>query len=180
MRKLTILFALLTLNVGLWAQAQSLSPEQQDAIAAIDTEVAGSTDADILEVANAAKTDIEKEENVTKIAEIKSLAIYKIWTIRDINNLIGDRTRKLFDNVVIKDGMTLLKHAENETNATAIRKEIMDRLVPSIWVYDSAKAEALGTMGEPCDDCPAVEVKKGDKVVTLYAPESVNYIKNKH
>ncbi len=40
----------------------------------------------------------------------------------------------------------------------------------------AAKAELLGAMGEPCTGCTAVEVTKGDKTVTLYAPESVNYI----
>ena len=41
----------------------------------------------------------------------------------------------------------------------------------------AGKAEALGEMGEPCTDCTAVEVKKGDKIVTLYAPDKVSYIK---
>ncbi len=41
----------------------------------------------------------------------------------------------------------------------------------------AAKTELLGDMAEPCVGCTAVEVKKGDKVVTLYAPESVSYIK---
>ncbi len=44
-------------------------------------------------------------------------------------------------------------------------------------IYHAAYDAVLGSMGEPCTDCPAVKVKKGDKVVTLYAPESVDYIK---
>ena len=38
-----------------------------------------------------------------------------------------------------------------------------------------AQTELLGEMGEPCVGCTAVEVKKGDKTVILYAPESVDY-----
>lgn len=37
--------------------------------------------------------------------------------------------------------------------------------------------EFLGEMGEPCDDCPSIEVTKGDKTVKLYNPESVTFKK---
>ena len=43
--------------------------------------------------------------------------------------------------------------------------------------YERGKTEALGEMGEPCDDCPSIEVTKGDKTVKLYAPDRVNFIK---
>ena len=39
---------------------------------------------------------------------------------------------------------------------------------------DGAKLTAAG---EPCDDCPAVEVKKGEKTIKLYNPESVTFKK---
>lgn len=32
-------------------------------------------------------------------------------------------------------------------------------------------------MAEPCTDCPAVEIKKGDKTVRLYNPEKVEFKK---
>lgn len=35
----------------------------------------------------------------------------------------------------------------------------------------------FGEMGEPCEDCPAVKVKKGDKTIILYAPEEVEFMK---
>lgn len=43
--------------------------------------------------------------------------------------------------------------------------------------YADGKAEALGTMGEPCTDCPSVEVKKGTKTIKLYNPEKVEFKK---
>ena len=108
MRKLTILFALLTLSVGLWAEGQPLNQEQQAAIDAIYAEVGESSDVNILEIANAAKEEIEDPSNAAKIKDIKDLAIYKIKTVKDINAKIGDRTYKLFYNVVIVNRMTLL------------------------------------------------------------------------
>ena len=38
-------------------------------------------------------------------------------------------------------------------------------------------AEALGEMGEPCEDCPAVEVTKGTKTIRLYNPDKVEFKK---
>lgn len=35
----------------------------------------------------------------------------------------------------------------------------------------------LGEMGEPCTDCPAVEVKKGTTTIRLYNPEKVEFKK---
>ena len=43
--------------------------------------------------------------------------------------------------------------------------------------FEDGQAEALGEMGEPCDNCPSVEVTKGDKTVKLYNPESVTFKK---
>lgn len=58
MRKLFSFFLALTLSVGLWAQE---TPEQQAVITAIETEVGGSTDTNILVIANAAKEEIGNE-----------------------------------------------------------------------------------------------------------------------
>ena len=38
-----------------------------------------------------------------------------------------------------------------------------------------AKTELLGEMGEPCEDCPSIEVTKGDKTIKLYNPEKVEF-----
>ena len=55
---------------------------------------------------------------------------------------------------------------------------ILSDLQYAISIYNSGKAAALGSMGEPCDDCPAVNVIKGTKTVKLYNPEKVEFIKN--
>ncbi|MBP9994553.1 MAG: leucine-rich repeat domain-containing protein, partial [bacterium] len=43
--------------------------------------------------------------------------------------------------------------------------------------YLTEEERVLGEMGEPCDDCPSVEVTKGTKTVKLYNPESVKFKK---
>ncbi len=43
--------------------------------------------------------------------------------------------------------------------------------------YDAGAAAALGEMGTPCTDCPAIEVKKGTTTVKLYNPEKVEFKK---
>lgn len=43
--------------------------------------------------------------------------------------------------------------------------------------YADPVKEFLGEMGEPCTDCPVVEIKKGDKTVRLYNPEKVEFKK---
>lgn len=42
--------------------------------------------------------------------------------------------------------------------------------------YDAGAAAALGSMGEPCEDCPSIKVTKGDKSVKLYQPDKVEFI----
>lgn len=41
----------------------------------------------------------------------------------------------------------------------------------------STYQEILGEMGDECTDCPAIEVTKGAKKVTLYNPEKVEFMK---
>ena len=43
--------------------------------------------------------------------------------------------------------------------------------------YVNPLKEFLGEMAEPCEDCPSIEVTKGDKTVKLYNPEKVEFKK---
>ena len=43
-------------------------------------------------------------------------------------------------------------------------------------IYHAAYDATLGSMGEPCTDCPSIEVTKGDKSVKLYQPDKVDFI----
>ena len=109
-------------------------------------------------------------------------------------NLAGKRY------AVVKDDMTGIKEAaiaainaaiEGVTNEDiiAIATNAIDAInaATSVDVINAIKEQALaaiasakailGDMGEPCEDCPAVEVTKGTKTVKLYNPESVKFKK---
>ena len=43
--------------------------------------------------------------------------------------------------------------------------------------YVDPVKEFLGEMGEPCDDCPHIEVTKGNKTIKLYNPDKVEFKK---
>ena len=62
------------------------------------------------------------------------------------------------------------------TDVTAINNA-RDTALPAVTAYKAGKAEGLGEMGTECDDCPAVEVKKGNETIILYGPESVTFKK---
>ncbi len=58
-------------------------------------------------------------------------------------------------------------------NVNSLRTEGVYAVTYSIKTYQAT----FGEMGEPCTDCPTVEVTKGAKKVTLYNPEKVEFKK---
>ena len=44
--------------------------------------------------------------------------------------------------------------------------------------YDAGAAATLGSMGEPCDGCPAVEISDDNTTIKLYNPKKVEFMKN--
>ena len=58
-------------------------------------------------------------------------------------------------------------------NVNSLRTEGVYAVTYSIKTYQAT----FGEMGEPCTDCPAIEVTKGAKKVTLYNPEKVEFKK---
>lgn len=43
--------------------------------------------------------------------------------------------------------------------------------------YDAGAAAVLGSMGEPCTGCPAVEISDGNTTIKLYNPKKVEFMK---
>ncbi len=67
------------------------------------------------------------------------------------------------------------QHVEAATNVDDVEALRVEGVYGVTYSIKSCQA-MLGDMAIPCTDCTAVEVKKGDKTVTLYAPDSVKYI----
>lgn len=190
MRKLTILFAFLTLSAGLWAD--ELEDAKADAIQEIELAIDGVSDEDIFAIANTAIDGINAATTRENLDAIKTLAIAKI------NALVLIQTaRQGIQNKEIND---MIDDAVNGIKSTTKVEQIEDKLFNAMTIiglfltgkeegdatgydrgkeegYNAGKAETLGEMGTPLTSSPAVKVTKGEKVVILYAPEKVEMIK---
>ncbi|MCQ2319270.1 MAG: hypothetical protein MJZ90_10190 [Bacteroidales bacterium] len=78
------------------------------------------------------------------------------------------------------DIIAIAENAIDAINAAANPHEIEIIKAQALAAIASAKAiynSALGEMGEPCTDCPAVDVTKGTTTIRLYSPEKVEFKK---
>ncbi|MCQ2342872.1 MAG: Ig-like domain-containing protein [Paludibacteraceae bacterium] len=144
----------------------------------------GAIDEELLQ----AKTDINqiKNEALARIIKINELAQAKAEAVAEIQaageGIQNTQMRRWID-AAIEDiqgvGTTTIEEVDR------IKGEILDALrffkdgkAEGLEEGKAAgKAEALGTMGEPCTGCTAVEVTDGTTTVTLYNPTKVSYIK---
>lgn len=157
-------------------QAAIASLLKKYAIDEIELAIVGVTDEDILAIAEKAIEDINDATTAQEIDAVKTLALAKINALVLIQ-VARQGIQNTEINAMIDDAVTAISSA---TNTEQIEKNLFD----AITVIDSfqsgkeeGKAEALGEMGEPCDNCPIVEVTKGDKTVKLYNPKSVKFKK---
>ena len=128
-----------------------------------------------------AKTDINQLKSealaaIAKINESEEFKKYKIFAIMEI-----DAARQGIQHVELNNwiyaALAEIPDVTTKDEVDRIKGEVLSAISFFKDGKAEGKAELVGDMGEPCDDCTAVKVKKGDKVVTLYAPESVTYIK---
>ncbi len=155
----------------------------------IDAVVSGA----IYNINNATSEEAVAEEVLQTKTDINQLKSEALAAIAKINESEELKKHKVFAIIEIDAARQGIQHVElnNWIRAALVEipdvttKDEVDRIkgevLRAICFYKDGKAEGkaelVGEMGEPCTDCTAVEVKKGDKVVTLYAPESVSYIK---
>lgn len=146
---------------------------KEDAIAEIELAIVGVTDEDILAIAEKAKQDINAAatEEVVNSALAKINALVLIQVARQ-----GIQNTEI--NAMIDDAVTAISSA---TNTEQIEKNLFDAITV-IGLFQSGKeegkAEALGEMGEPCEDCPSVEVTgQNDNMIKLYNPKNVTFKK---
>ena len=150
------------------------------AIEEIDLAIEGVTDENILAIANTAKTNIGNATTEEAINSIKTLALAKINALYQI--LIARQGIQNAEiNSMINDAVNIISNA---TDTERITDAMLDAMTV-IGLFqngkaegiEQGKAEAFGSMGEPCTDCPAIEVKKGTTTVKLYNPEKVEFKK---
>ena len=84
------------------------------------------------------------------------------------------------EGVTNEDIIAIATNAINAINAATsadVINAIKEQALAAIASAKAIYASGLGEMGEPCEDCPAVEVTKGDNTIILYNPESVTFKK---
>ncbi|MCQ2331416.1 MAG: hypothetical protein MJZ55_05440, partial [Paludibacteraceae bacterium] len=172
MKKLTILFAALTLCVGLWAN--ELEDAKAAAIEEIEFAIVGVTDTDILGVAEKAKQDINAAATEEVVTSIKTFALTKINALVLIQTarqgIQNTEINKMIDgafNDILRGG------PDAKPGIEEILEQIMT-IINSVQIgKEEGQAEVLGAMGTPCTGCTAVEVTDGTTTVTLYKPTNV-------
>ena len=164
-----------------YAVVFDLSPIIAAAIKEIDLAIEGVTDENILAIANTAKTNIGNATTEEAINSIKTLALAKINALYQI--LIARQGIQNAEiNSMINDAVNIISNA---TDTERITDAMLDAMTV-IGLFQNGKAEgieqgraeALGEMGEPCEDCPSVEVTgQNDNMIKLYNPKNVTFKK---
>ncbi len=140
------------------------------------------------------KSSIQQDDDVNLINGDKQLGLdyialhdAKLAAVAAVRQDMGDyvESEAIYNFIggpAIEGAVDADKITEAKNAAIAKLEEFSEVLgAASIASYNKGKEdgieEALGEMAEPCEDCPAVEVKKGDKTIKLYNPERVTFKK---
>ncbi|MCQ2316004.1 MAG: leucine-rich repeat domain-containing protein [Bacteroidales bacterium] len=114
-----------------------------------------------------------------------------------INGAMGGHPESAYLQSLVAEHVTNITNAHNRKTINENRQAAIAILTPIVAIYpiafaegdaagyargkaegiEEGKAEALGEMGEPCTNCPSIEVTKGDKTIKLYNPEKVEFKK---
>ncbi len=112
-----------------------------------------------------------------------------------INGAMGGHPESTYMQSLVAVHVTNITNATNRKTINENKQAAIAILTPIVAIYpiafnegdaagyargkeegiEEGKAEALGEMGEPCTNCPSVEVTKGTKTVKLYNPEKVEF-----
>lgn len=77
----------------------------------------------------------------------------------------------------VQEQIDAINSATDVTAITDAKDIALQKLNMALPIYNAGKAAAFGEMGEPCEDCPAVDVSKGTKNIRIYNPEKVEFLK---
>ena len=110
-----------------------------------------------------------------------------------ITEAMDEYSESAYLQSLVAEYVTNINNAPNRPTVNTNKDAAIAILAPIVAIYPSifaegdavgyargfgeGKSEALGEMGTECEECPAVEVKKGDKTIILYHPESVTFKK---
>ena len=118
---------------------------------------------------------------LAKQAVLEYIALHdaKVIAVAEVKHDMGDYAESEFlYNLIGGPAIEAATEADKITeakNAALAKLEGISVILGD--AYKKGKAEALGEMGEPCEDCPAVDVTKGTTTIRLYSPKKVEFRK---
>lgn len=158
---------------------------KNDVLAAIDSaaeEATTLTEAD-LQLINGCKAAIDSATGYDAIVAAKNAAMTiinlrpaKDVALAEIEAAIQGESSAILATFV-QEQIDAINSATDVTAITDAKDIALQKLNMALPIYNAGKAAAFGEMGEPCEDCPAVDVSKGTKNIRLYNPEKVELLK---
>lgn len=158
---------------------------KNDVLAAIDSaaeEATTLTEAD-LQLINGYKAAIDSATGYDAIVVAKNAAMAiiilqpaKYAAFAEIEAALQGGS-SAFLAILVEEQIDAINSATDVTAITDAKDIALQKLNMALPIYNAGKAAAFGEMGEPCEDCPAVDVSKGTKNIRLYNPEKVEFLK---
>lgn len=158
---------------------------KNDVLAAIDSaseEATTLTEAD-LQLINGYKAAIDSATGYDAIVVAKNAAMAiiilqpaKYAALAEIEAALQGES-SAFLAILVEEQIDAINSATDVTAITDAKDIALQKLNMALPIYNAGKAAAFGEMGEPCEDCPAVDVSKGTKNIRLYNPEKVEFLK---
>ena len=158
---------------------------KNDILAAIDsaTEEATTLTEDDLQAINGYKAAIDSATEYDAVVAARNAAMAiiilqpeKYAALAEIEAALQGESCALLATFVPEQ----IDAINNATDVTAIveAKDIaLQKLNVALPIYNAGKADAFGEMGDPCEDCPAVEVSDDNTTIILYNPKNVTFRK---
>ena len=123
-------------------------------------------------IMHATDQDIASSVNKRHVIVKDDMTGIKEAAIAAINAAIEGVTNE--DIIAIAtNAINAINEAINVREITIIKEQALAAIASAKAIYNSG----LGEMGEPCTDCPAVDVTKGTTTIRLYNPEKVEFRK---
>ena len=158
---------------------------KNDILAAIDSaaeEATTLTETD-LQAINGYKATVDSATEYDAIVAAKNAAMIiinlrpaKDVALAEIEAAIQGESSAILATFV-QEQIDAINSATDVTAITDAKDIALQKLNMALPIYNAGKAAAFGEMGEPCEDCPAVDVSKGTKNIRLYNPEKVEFLK---
>ena len=102
---------------------------------------------------------------------------YRPAALASITEAMDEYAETAFIQELVAAEIANINNATDAATITANLETALIKLAAAIDSYEIGLNTAFGEMGTECDDCPAVDVKKGTKTIRLYNPDKVEFIK---